>query len=74
MADTDNLQAAIAALQHALGRVRVLVADHPGNQLFYDTENSLATTILNLVTRQAQSQTPPMDGATAAFYGNSQGW
>ena len=54
--------------------MRSLVSEHLGDQLFYDTENSLAATILNLVTRQAQSKTPPMDGATAAFYGNSQGW
>ena len=69
MTDPDNLQAAITTLQSALGQIRVLGAERPGDQLFYDTENSIATTILNLVTRQARSKTPPMDGASAAFYG-----
>jgi hypothetical protein len=65
----DNLQAAIDALQTALGKVRSLVAEHPGDQLFYDTENSVATTILNLATRQARSKQPPMTPATAGFFG-----
>ena len=65
----DNLQAAIDALQTALGKVRVLGAEHPCDQLFYDTENSVAATILNLATRQARSMQPPMDSASASFYG-----
>jgi hypothetical protein len=69
MTDPDNLQAAITILQDALGKVRVLGAENPGDQLFYDAENKIATTILELVTRKARSKTPPMDGATVAFYG-----
>lgn len=66
----DSLQAAITAMRNALGQVCALVAEHPGDHLYYDTETTLTALINPLVARQCGiSKRPPTAPADAAFYG-----
>jgi hypothetical protein len=70
MAEHDNLESAVAAVERAHGKVRALSAESPGDSLFYEAENRLAAITLSLIGRLNNTRTAPSGGrADAAFYG-----
>jgi hypothetical protein len=70
MTDDDlNLANAIDAVQSAHGKLRALTAAHPGDSLYFESENRLAALSLGLIGRQNHTRTqPPMSPADLDFY------